>query len=174
MLPAFDLRDAGLTAADDHQLRQAHELTARLIPGPTAKLEVVQEVAAQAPGAVQVYSEDGVVSGALALLPLSRLGRADVEGGSFCGLEPRPAEICGRRTLPSAFYAWGAAACTRAGGRAVIAGMALLCERAQAPVYAFASTDAGERSLRDSLGFGGCDQARPRLLVRWPRQRLAA
>jgi hypothetical protein len=165
------LAPLGLQAAGEADLRETCRLARRLISPRTAELEVYRAVHRRTGGAaVWVFREEGAVTGALAIVPLSPLGLDALLAETFQARAPDLAHIATARERPAAVYGWGVLGATSAGRRAAMGGTQALIERAfpDIPWFARAATPDGERVALGRLGYAPLARSTSGLLTRAP------
>jgi len=165
-------RSFGLYPPDPHEMGPARALAATRISDAVVTEEAFAAVQSVTGASLFVHREDGQVTGVLAFFFFNEMGLTALESGAFdpsnvdLSLLAKPGET------PVGAYAWGFAASTKLGGRAVVAASAALQDRLfwNIPVYTRAATADGERVLYGSLGYERAPGEDSMLAVRPARQ----
>jgi hypothetical protein len=145
----------GLRPPLPHEMAPARALAASRISDAVVTEEAFAAVQAVTGASLFVHREGEEVTGVLAFFFFNKAGLDAIEAGTFNPSQVDPALLAKPGETPVGAYAWGFAASTKLGGRAVVAASAALQNRLfwSIPVYTRAATADGERVLYGSLGY---------------------
>ncbi len=142
-----------LKIAGPRGVAEARALAAEALGPSVAPVEALIAIQRRSGTAVLVYEEEGVITGALGVLPLSPLGLDALLNGRLDLSRPVGAFFAGGRTRGQALYAMGIVSVTPQAARAVVTGVVRLREAfSDIGFYARAVTAAGRRVLIERLG----------------------
>lgn len=143
-----------LKVLDADGIVAARALAVGLLGDVVASAESFSAVQAIFPASLLGHYEIGALTGVLAAFPLNMLGLEQIHAGAFDAVRLDAALIARPGEVPAAYYGWGFAATTKAGGRAVVKASADIHRELYfaTPTFARATTPDGLRALT-SIGF---------------------
>lgn len=149
------LKVFGIHSANKDEIRKVHELATSLIGLKLADVSTLERVHEQTGAGVFVHKTDGQITGLLGFIPLNRAGVQQVNEGRFDALNPDPRYVADRDQTPYGMYGWAIAATDKESARRVVDGARAVISGAAShlPFYARPLTAAGERLMREKLGF---------------------
>jgi hypothetical protein len=148
------LLNFGVVAASGPEMSEARELAARMIGGTVVSAEALDRVQAHSGCAVFVAHEAGELTGVLAFILLNAAGKAAVLSGAFDGADPDLAHVAAPDEVYCAAYGWGICATNKDTARRLLTGSAETKHLTDhVPCYARPVTEAGERLMRERLGY---------------------
>lgn len=150
-----DLAPLGIVPATPQETPAAHALAERLIGAGIVSAEDLAAVHARTGAGVFVTYDDGALSGILAFVLLTRAGRDAVLADAFDAVRPASAHVARPQDAVCGLYGWGVAAVAKPAARRLIEGAHIMGRNSVShlPYYARPATAAGERLMRDRLGF---------------------
>jgi hypothetical protein len=148
------LLEFGVVAASGPEMSEARALAARMIGDGIVSAEALDRVQAHSGCAVFVAHEAGELTGVLAFLLLNAAGKAAVLRGDFDATDPDLAHVAGPDEVYCAAYGWGVCATSKDTARRILTGSAATKHLTDhVPCYARPVTEAGERLMRERLGY---------------------
>ena len=158
----------GLTPPGADEIGACRAIGATRISDAVVTEERFAAVQAITGASLFAFREEGVITGVLAFFFLRPAGLAALQEGRF---DPQAfdLDLVARSDEPvAAAYAWGFAATTAAGGKAVVKGAAAIQEGLTwaIPVFTRVATDDGARVLYGNMGYVPVPGADPSLAVR--------
>lgn len=162
----------GLTPPAENEIGACRLIAAQRISDAVVTEERFAAVQAITGASLFAFREEGVVTGVLAFFFLRPAGLAALLEGRF---DPQgfDLDLVARSDEPAAAaYAWGFAATTEAGGKAVVKGSAAIQEGLAwaIPVFTRVATDDGARVLYGKMGYAPVPGDDPSLAMRPARE----
>jgi hypothetical protein len=160
----------GLTALEGQAIDCARDLAASLLGEGVAPATTFKQVQARAGAAVFGFFEGGELTATLAAFPMLQEGLRRLQSGAFDAVNLDPDLAAPPGAAPAAYYGWGFAAKSKAGGRAVVKASVAIHRWLYyaTPTFARAVTADGRRALT-SIGFRPAPSGQDDLLWIAPR-----
>lgn len=145
----------GLKTPSRAELVAGRAIAAGLINPNISDVDAFERVQAITGSSVFGYVEGGDVQGMLSFFPVNLHGYDALRNGTFDGVNPPDALIARPGEVVHAGYAWGIAATSKAGARAIMGASAYLLEHLywDIPFYSRVATEDGKRAMIGALGF---------------------